>query len=162
MNIKIENLSEKRIIGGILKRKVNKLIRTIPKDHLMGIDKIVIVDEIHDKKKRGLGGVYRKKEHGEACSIELSINAIFKGMPKIFFFVPFISVFSLADVLYHEIGHHYHNKFSHGINKKKEEILVEKYSLEMSKKKFKWWSYFLTPFTPLVKYLNKKVNKQTL
>lgn len=160
MDLSAENKSKDKVIGFIIKRKVNKLIRAIPKEHLIGLEKIIILDEIPNNKRRDIGGLYRQKQKNQPCSIELSVSVIFKGMPRIFFFFPFIPDFSLADVLYHEIGHHCHKRLTHGIKKEREESFAEKYRSEMVKKRFKWWAPFFIPFSPLIRFLNKKVNKK--
>lgn len=160
MNLITENRSKNRIIGFVIKRKINKLIRVIPKEHLIGLDKIIILDGIPNNRRRDIGGLYKQRQKNQPCSIELSVSVIFKGMPKILFFFPFIPDFSLADVLYHEIGHHCHKRLTHGIRKERQEAFAEKYRSEMVKKRFRWWAPFFIPFSPLIRLLNKKVNKK--
>ena len=52
MDLKTENRSKNNIIGFVLRGKVDRLVRVIPKEHLVGLDKIVIVDEIPNKRKK--------------------------------------------------------------------------------------------------------------
>ncbi|MCK4830405.1 hypothetical protein KA005_82570 [bacterium] len=158
MSIVIESKLENKIFGFITKKRIKKLILVIPKEHLIGLEKIIIVDQIEDKEKREVGGIYRQKYNNKPSSIELGINSIYKRMPRILFFFPFVATFSLSDVLYHEIGHHYHANFTHGIKKKRQEDFVEDYSKRMMKKKFRWWLRFISPLSPLIRYLNKKIN----
>lgn len=63
MSLKIENRAKNRIIGFIVQRKVKKLICVVPNGHLIGLDEIVIVDEIEDKRRKGIGGIYRQKHN---------------------------------------------------------------------------------------------------
>ena len=85
MSTIIDNRTQTDIIGFNVSKKVNKLIQVVPKKHLIGLDKIIIVDQIKEKKKKGVGGIYRRKSKDQPCSIELALGIIFKGMPKILF-----------------------------------------------------------------------------
>ena len=156
MSLNIESRLENKITGHITKKRIKKLISIIPKEHLIGLEKIIIVNHITDKKKREVGGIYKQKYNGHSCSIQLGIESIYKGMPNVLFFFPFIATPLLADVLYHEIGHHYHVSFGHGIKNKKQEKLVEDYSKKMMNKKFRWWLKLFSPLSPIIKYLSNK------
>jgi hypothetical protein len=158
MTVRIENHSQKKIFLFNLEKKINRLIDIIPKDHIIGLEKIVIVDEIKNKKVRNAAGIYKKKHGLEPAYIEISVEAVYKKMPKILFYLPFIAKFTLADVLYHEIGHHYHYKYKHGVNKRRKESFAENYRKDMLKKAFWIWLIFLKPISPLIRYLSKTVN----
>ena len=153
MHLITENRSNHKIIGCLIQRKINKLLRIIPQEHMVGLEKIILVDEITDKREADIGGIYTKNNINHLGIIKLSMNVIFKGMPKILFFFPFIPDFSLADVLYHEIGHHYQKSLTHGIKKKSQEPFAEKYKKDMLKKSFWGWRFFLKPLAPFVRYL---------
>lgn len=157
MSLSVEDRLENSLVGFITARRVKKLLRVVPREHLIGLEKIVILNEIRDKKKRRVGGIYREKSNEQPCSIELAIDRIYHGMPRILFFLPFAANFSLADVLYHEIGHHYHKIFTHGVKQHKQEHFAENYSKEMVKRRFKWWSFVFMPLAPFIRYLHKKV-----
>lgn len=159
MALKIENRFHKRIHCFNVEKNIKKLLQIVPAEHLIGLERIIIVDEIQVTKKRRFAGSYREKQRHEPSTIELSVNSIYRGMPKIFFYLPFISRFTLADILYHEIGHHYHHKFKHGVNKKTKENFADNYSKEMLNKAFWFWKLIFLPITPLVRYLSKNVSK---
>jgi len=159
MSLIIDNHTQNDILGFNVSKRLKKLIHVIPKKHLFGLEKIIIVDQIKEKKKRGVGGIYRRKSKEHPCSIELALGTIYKGMPKILFLLPFVSDFILANVLYHEIGHHFQKAFSHGIGKNKQEYFAEIYRKEMVKKRFRWWIPFFIPFSSVIRFLNKKVNR---
>lgn len=156
LEIQLEN----KFLSLLLKRRVVKLLRVVPKEHLLGLEKIVLAESILLKKSKDLGGLYNKKKDREPCSIELSVNSLFRGMPKILHLLPFVSTFVLATALYHEIGHHYHTKFTHGISKREREDFANRYSKEMMKKRFRWWLFFLSPFSPIIKYFRDKVTRR--
>lgn len=63
---------------------------------------------------------------------------------------------TLADGLYHEIGHHYHKDFTSGIGRNEEECFGENYSNKMMKKSFGRCLAFLSQLSPLIKYLQKR------
>ena len=113
MKILFDSNTKKRIFWLNFDKMILKLLDIVPKEHLIGIEKIVIVDEIKLKKGRKAAGAYKRKNGRDSAMVELSVKSIYKGMPRILFLLPFVAKFSLADVLFHEIGHHYHHKFKH-------------------------------------------------
>jgi len=159
MNITVDNRTKTKVLGFLIKRKVTKLLRCIPKEHLIGLNRVVIVNEIATKKGEQIGGIYKRKDDDQPCLIELSMSVIFKGMPRILYFLPFIPDFTLADVLYHEIGHHYRERLTHGISKQRGEIFAENYRTEMLKKRFRRWTFLFIPLAPLIKYLKNKLKE---
>jgi hypothetical protein len=160
MTIKIENRWKKRVIFFNVDNKIRQILSVVPKEHLIGIEKIIVVDEIKTKKgKTEAAATYNRKDGRELASIEISIDAVYHGMPKTFFMLPFIAKFSLASALYHEIGHHYHYSYKHGINKQNKEAFAEKYSSEMLKKAFWGWLIILRPFSPIIRYLSGRHKK---
>jgi hypothetical protein len=104
-----------------------------------------------------MGGLYWHKKGRELARIEIALSAIYKGVPKIIFFFPFVAKFMLANVLFHEIGHHY-QQYVHGITKKDEEYFAEKYKKQMLKQTFSSWRFLLLPLSPLVHLLNRVAN----
>ena len=158
MTVRIENHCQKKIFLFNIEKKVRKLIDVIPKDHIIGLEKIIIVDEIKNNRVKNSAGIYNKKHELKSASIEISAEAVYRKMPKILFYLPFIAKFTLADILYHEIGHHYHYMYKHGINKNRKESFAENYRKEMLRKAFRVWLIFFRPISPLIKYLSKTVN----
>jgi hypothetical protein len=157
----IESHLKSRFLGFLLARRVRKLIRIVPQEHLIGLDRIVLVDAISWRKGKEMGGIYRPKQDRELCSIELSIDSIHRGMPKVLHVVPFAASFVLASALYHEIGHHYQTRFTHGVGKQEREKFAERYSKDMMKRRFMWWLLFLSPLSSLIKRLRDKVTGKT-
>ena len=157
MKVKIENFGSKRIFWFNINKKISKLLNIIPKEHLIGLEKIIVVYEIKYKKKQKAAGSYSAQNGWDPAVIELSIKSIYRGMPRILFLFPFVAKFSLANVLFHEIGHHYHHKFKHGINRSKKETFAEEYRKAMLKRAFWGWGIILRPISPLIRWLAKVV-----
>jgi hypothetical protein len=153
LNIKIDNQLQRKIFWFDLEKNIRKLLGVIPKEHLIGLKRITIVDNIKDRKLNRLAGVYTPQTKSHPAAIELSVESIYKGMPKIFFLLPFVAKFSLADALFHEIGHHYHHNYKHKIDKANKEKFAESYRAEMLKKAFWLWALILRPISPLIRYL---------
>jgi len=160
MSIRVENLCQARIPFNI-ESAVRTLLLEVPPQHLLGLDAIIIVDRVRDKKNRQAGGIYRPKERRhQPAVIEIAVSAIYGGMPRIFFFLPFIAKFMLANVLFHEIGHHY-QRFTHGVTKAAREDFAEMYKRQKLGKAFFWWQLLLSPLTPLIRWLSRVTNKRT-
>ncbi len=113
-----------------LERKLRAMLKIIPSDYLKGICAIRIV---YSSKDKNVEGRYIIDQH--PC-IVLYSEAIFGGYSKLFLkcFPFFVNAF-LADVLFHELGHHYH-MITHGHKKKIWEQTAERYSKEMKLKFF--------------------------
>ena len=133
---------------------IRSLLKMVPSEHMIGLESIVIVDQILDKRKDSLGQ-YRKGMESNSSEIWLSLELIFEGMPRMVLSMPFVPKFMLANVLYHEIGHHYRYK-THGISNASSEDFAEQYKKKLIIKAFKPWLIVLLPFRPLVKYLARR------
>ena len=153
MNIRIEKSYQVQIPLDV-EALVRKLLHKIPSDHLLGLGSIILVDQVTHKRDQKSGGLYWQRKGNELAKIEIGIATIYKGMPRFIFFLPFITKFMLANVLYHEIGHH-SQYLTHGITKKEGENFAEKFKKEMLKKTFFLWRLFLLPISPLVHWLNR-------
>lgn len=151
--MRIENHLSRRPFLFDVEKEVNKLLSFIPPEHLMGLERIVLLDEIWANKGHRLAGTYKMKQGLQGPAIEISINSTFRGMPHIFFCLPFVARFTLADILYHEIGHHYHSAHTHGVNKKRKEQFAEDYGKIMLRRAVFFWTFFLRPLSPVLRYL---------
>ena len=135
MEIVIENNIDKKIRFNF-KKNIDNLIQFLPKEHLYGINKIIVTNEVHEKHMKNAAGFYYGYQNSKQINIVLGISGMFPKMPTIIFtFLPIVPKFLLARTLYHEIGHHY-QKMSHGYKKIMWEKTAEEYSKEMTKKVF--------------------------
>ena len=153
---RIENRLEHKILLFDIEKQIGKLLKVIPKEHLLGLDCIVIVDEIRGKFGKRPAGTYRRKQGREPAYIEISARHTFGDLPKVLFMIPLIPKLLLAGTLFHEIGHHYQYTFKSRIGKKGWEPFAEKYRKQMFPKLFPVWLFFLRPFNPLIQFMNKR------
>lgn len=123
---------------------VKVLLRTVPTEHLTQLNKIEIVNfSPQRKQKQSYGFYYGKREGVDTPTIIICVANLFGNMPKIIFYIlPFIPRFLLADTLYHEIGHHY-QRITHGIKKEYWEKDANSYSRFMKRKAFKQYKWVL-------------------
>lgn len=157
MAIEIKVLTQKNRTGHNIERILKRYLKIVPDEHLVGLECITVIDRIADKKNKEVGGLYRERYRLQSATIEIALDTVYKGMPKFLYYVPFISKFILAGVLYHEIGHHYQKRLSHGIRKSEQESFAREYEIKMLKRAFWWWLILLLPFKPLVMFLRKRV-----
>lgn len=158
MNLKIENNYRGRLpfdADGL----VRKLLRTVPNEHLIGLGVIIFVDHIAHKRNKKTGGLYWRKTRQEPAKIEIAFDVIYKDMPRFILCLPFVAKFMIANVLYHEIGHHY-QQLIHGVEKINEEKFAEQYKRQLLNSAFFWWRLLFVPISPLIHRLSNKHGKE--
>ena len=158
MAVRLENRCQ-RPISFTLERRICKFLRKVPPEHLIGLAIVILADVVSHKgsRKRGALGIYRQKYQQQPCAIELVPQLIYRGMPRSFFYLPFLADFVLASVLYHEIGHHYHVRFVHGVRKQQREDFANEYRNKMLMRVFRRWLMVLRPLWPLIRWLRTLV-----
>ena len=154
MTVKIENHLNSKMYSFFINRKIKRYLKHIPQSHLLGLGKITIENSLHGEGKKG-AAVYNRKFGNNAASIEIAFDAIYPGISKIQLFLPFFGNFILASTLYHEIGHHHHHSFQHGVNKKKSEAYADRYKKEMLDRALCGWKMILRPVAPLFRFIAK-------
>jgi len=150
--VKIKNHLTNRFFEYYTNRTINKLMKFIPQKDLMGIEEIIVSNTFSGKNKNN-AALYWRKDDNTPASIEISFDSVFHKKPMALLFLPFVGKFLLASVLYHEIGHHCHHSFKHGVTKKKSEVFAEKYKKEILKKAFWGWRFFFRPLFPFARYM---------
>lgn len=131
-----------------VERTIMVLLRKVPAEYLVGLDQIVIVSKSAQKGKKDAAGLYIPKYKDELARIELAIENIYEGMPRLFYYLPFVSRFMVARVLYHEIGHHYQFTKKR-LRKGQWEHDAENFAKIILKKEFFWWLTVMSPFFKL-------------
>ena len=131
-----------------IEKMIKKLLRDVPEENMVGLYSIVIVNKSAQKKSTDARGLYIPQYKNELPRIELAVDNIFFKMKRIFFFFPFIPKYALANVLYHEIGHHYQSKHVR-MKKEYQEDYAKKFCKKMLKKEFFWWIFFLRPIVEI-------------
>ncbi|MFA5073519.1 MAG: hypothetical protein WC539_06450 [Nitrospirota bacterium] len=137
-----------------IERMIEKLVIQVPQGHLEGLDLIMLVDQVKRKKKQDIKGYYWPKTEEEPAKIELAVDVIFFGKPKIVFYLPVVARYLLADVLYYEIGLHY-QRIAPGASQKARQNFAEGYKNLMLQKSFFGWRLFMLPLSPMIYLLNK-------
>ncbi len=156
--LKIENRSCSKQYFDV-EKYIKKLLMIVPKGDLIGIERIVLIDEFKIKKRDCIvsAGQYFLLGNGKG-EIVIAVRTFFESMPKIVRYLPGVKKFLFVGILFHEIGHHNRYNFTHGINKSRNEDFAEWYSDRMMKKKFWLLKIILNPFRAIIKFINRKIN----
>lgn len=104
-------------------KTIRLLLRYVPANYLVGLRTIVLTNQgalSHDRRRRKLLsrgrrysmdrvlGSYHQAWKGELAWIQIFVDRIIANMPKGTDRVSLLRNIAVADVLYHEIGHHIH------------------------------------------------------
>jgi hypothetical protein len=110
---------------------LTRIIEFVPKTDQIGLDHIYIMDKPKQLKKHSSNarGAYFKKGNKSSTYIELYLSNLFNHIknPESFKLMIPIQNIGLAEVIFHEVGHHVEKIRSHGISKEKREKWAEKY-----------------------------------
>jgi hypothetical protein len=126
VNVKIINEVGKGPGFFNIDRIIRKSLKYCKPEHLIGLEKIVVLAAFNGSQKNALG-LYNQKHKMKKASISLAFNKIYEGSPKWVFYFPIFFFTSMRLVLYHEIGHHCHYTLKHGVTKPNREEFAEQY-----------------------------------
>lgn len=102
---------------------VRRLLARIPEQYTRGLDCIVLTNLSGQPRRKRLGkttsrgrrvpqsrikGLYHQKWKGQRPWIELYVDQILRRWPRWTLWIPLLRDLALADVFYHELGHHVH------------------------------------------------------
>ncbi len=142
MAIKIENTSSIKLPRNTMMH-IDRIIETIPREHLRGIDRLRLVDLITDPRFRPqqsnqLPGLYHPRQGTQAAWIEVSASVLLPRRQRFFKqLLPRISFKgNLASVIFSLVGQHYYLTLRHSIKKGQIEPSVRAYT----EKHLKLWS----------------------
>ncbi len=138
-----------------IERHVQWLIRKVPEAELVGLERIILLDRVLDKRVKSAWGLYRAKTKGQPAAIELAAGEIFRGAPRWVFTFSVIPRILLGYALYHEIGHHHQYTAHHNVGKKEGEALAEKYRRQYMRSTFWGWYIVLLSSRWLIGILRK-------
>lgn len=138
--LKIENLS-----GRSLPRKtlsaIDKILSYVPKEHLLGIERLKLVDTITDPRlpeaqRAALPGLYHPRQLNQPAWIEVAIDTLLPQKGSFFKRIaPRLSFKgNLAAVLYSLVGQHYYFTKRHSVKKTQLEGSVRAYTEGLLKK----------------------------
>jgi hypothetical protein len=140
---------------------IERLLMTVPHDDLVGLDEIAVADALPRRGQHVAAGLYRRRwSRGgwqrQPARIDLAFDGIYLDMPRWLFRVPFVRRLMLANILYHEIGHHVHRVRAHGVSKGDQEEFAERYARAQLKHLFTRWRPLIAPFARLALRLGNR------
>ena len=134
MAIKIENQSTISLPRGTL-QSIEKIIDSVPRDHLRGIERLRLVDQINDPRlrpemKSNLPGLYHPKQGNRPAWLELSLSVLIQQkLPAYKRLVQRMSFKgNLAATIFSLVGQHYHLTLRHSVKRGQLEGLVRTYA----------------------------------
>lgn len=153
---------------------IDKAIQTVPREHLRGIDRIRIVDEIADPRVRAitqrsnLPGLYHPKQGTQAAWIEVAAGVLLPS--KAIFYKRIMPRLSfkgnLSAVIFSLIGQHYYLTLRHSVKKSQVEPAVksytEKYLRIWHEKQHSFRTRLFKPFQPTLERWGKALQKKAL
>jgi hypothetical protein len=141
MPIKIDNLSQRSALPGKLSETINRIVDATPREHLRGLERIRLVDEIKDPRLRigqtnNLPGLYHPKQGAQAAWLEIALEVLLPSSTP--FYKRWVARLSfksnLAAVIYSLIGQHYLLTLRHSVKKGQFEQSVRAYTEKQLKK----------------------------
>ena len=153
-----------------ISRSLSRLINGIPQQYINGLHSIKLTNAsglnhslrrkktISQKKKvsvKDCRGLYHQKWHDNPATIELFVDNIISQWPKIILTVPLFQDILLADVLYHEVGHHIH-KTSAPEHREREEVAEDwkkKLERQYFRQSYNWLIPIVVALRPLTDML---------
>jgi hypothetical protein len=175
MILKLENKTTVKINPDKLTRHINSVIESVPREHLRGLNKLVLVDYINDsridaKQRSELPGLYHPKMPGSPQAwLEIALcplkpeGSLWKRLSS-----RLALKANVTTALLSLIGQHYYLTLSHGVRKTQYEQAVKSYvdkqltAYGRTRKGFRAWLF--RPLQPalekLARWLRKKQEEQ--
>lgn len=141
MAIKIDNLSTRGSLPGKLTETIEKIVGTMPREHLRGLERIRLVDSINDPRLRAgqmtnLPGLYHPRQGSQAAWLEIALDVLLPSSSP--FYKKWASRLSfktnLAAVIFSLIGQHYLLTLRHSVKRGQFEQSVRSYTEKQMKK----------------------------
>lgn len=132
-------------------RMVSELLAKVPSEHLAGLGVVRIVDVIPRQRNEIARGLYSPAGPGRPeASVDIAIETILDEVPRWVRGLRLIQKLLLAQVLYHEIGHHHHWRMRHAIKRDQREVAAEAYrKQQLSRATADWRRRFWPIIRPL-------------
>jgi hypothetical protein len=172
MKIKIENNTSRASLPGHTEDTINKILKIIPREHLLGIDRVRLVDLIQDPRLRNvqknvsqLPGLYHPRQGSQSAWIEISMDVLLpqgslrkRLIPKLTFKA------NLAAVLYSLVGQHHFLTLRHSVKKGNLEASVKDYTAKSIKKwnekEHNFRARLFKPFQPTLERWAKNLQRR--
>ena len=134
MAIKIENQSTAKLPRQT-EAHIEKMLNSLPREHMRGIDRVRLVDSINDPRlrvpqKTALPGLYHPRQGAQAAWLEVSTDALLpRSKPFLKRLMPRLSFKgNLAAVLFSLVGQHYYMTLRHSVKRGQLEPAVRAYT----------------------------------
>jgi hypothetical protein len=142
--IKVENTSGRERLPRGTKEKIEKIIDSIPKEHLRGLDRLRLVDSIKDPRIKSISGanmlpgLYHPKQGTKAAWIEVALDVVLpQDAPLHKRLLPRLSFkANLATVIFSLVGQHHYMTLRHSVKRGQLEASVRAYT----EKQLKRWN----------------------
>lgn len=147
-----------------VRRAVERMVATVPDKYLVGLGSVVLTDETALNRKRARQmtqsrgkkvsagkalGLYHPAWGSDPAWIELRIDSIFANFPRRLSF-PLMREASLADVFFHELGHHIHAE--HRPEFKEKEDIADRWSKKGTGNYIWRRFWYLAPFFRILRW----------
>lgn len=161
MAIKIENATTQAKLPKNTTSQIEKMVESVPRDHLHGLERLRLVDVILDPRIRpnaaatsSLPGLYHPRQGTQKAWLEIAIGTLLPShksfyqriMPRLSFKA------NLAAVIFSLIGQHYHLTLKHSLKRGQIEAGVRAYTEKQmrywSERQHTWRSRLLKPLQP--------------
>ena len=170
MTIKIENTSTAPLPRNVL-AQIEKIIETLPREHLRGIERLRLVDTIADPRFRlqqssQLPGLYHPRQGLQGAWLEVSMSALLpRSKPFFKRLLPRLSLKgNLAAVIFSLAGQHYYLTLRHSVKKGQIEPLVRAYTEKhlklWSESEHGWRTRLFKPLQPTFERWAKSLQRQ--
>lgn len=141
MAIKIEDKSESKLPRNTV-ANLEKVLESVPKEHLRGIDRVRLVDVITDSRARmpvkvtELPGLYHPRQGVQQAWFEIAVGALIpRKKPLLKQIIPRLSFKgNLAAVMFSLVGQHYYLTLRHSVKRGQLEPAVRTYVEKQLKK----------------------------
>jgi hypothetical protein len=135
MPIKIE-FDTRFKLPGKTQSQVEKILECVPREHLRGIERIRLVDNINDPRLRNLQqraelpGLYHPKQGAQAAWLEIAAGVLLpRSKPLMKRIMPRLSFKgNLAGIILSLVGQHYYLTLRHSVKRGQIESLVKAYT----------------------------------
>jgi hypothetical protein len=142
---KIENSSSRQKLPSGTEEVIRKVLSTVPKEHLRGIDRIRLVDAINDPRLRNttknlsqLPGLYHPRQGTQPAWLEIALDVLLpQNAPIHKRLLPRLSYkANMAAVLFSLVGQHHYLTLRHSVKRGQLESSIRIYT----EKQLKRWN----------------------
>ena len=140
---KIENSSSRQKLPSGTETNIQKILSTLPKEHLRGLERLRLVDSISDPRLRNtqlkqtqLPGLYHPRQGSQSAWIEIALDVLLpKDAPLHKRLIPRLSFkANMAAVIFSLIGQHHYLTLRHSVKKGQLESSIRTYTERHLKK----------------------------